>query len=110
MVIVAARPSVGKTALATQIAMYNAQRDLPCAYFSLEMTQNEIIDRILAQCNAAPLRDLRNGFVDLERIHDPLVAIGELPLAIFDGRHDLELLRARLRREKAIHNLQNCVR
>lgn len=106
MVIVAARPSVGKTALATQIAMYNAQRDLPCAYFSLEMTQNEIIDRILAQCNAAPLRDLRNGFVDLERIHDPLVAIGELPLAIFDGRHDLGLLRARLRREKAINNLQ----
>lgn len=104
--IVAARPSVGKTALATQIAIYNARRGLPCAYFSLEMTKDEIIDRILVQIGAAPLRELRNGMVDFEQIHESLVELGEMPLAVFDGRHDLGLLRARLRREKAVHNLQ----
>ncbi len=45
MVVVAARPSAGKTALLMQIAMHNALRDVPVAAFSLEMDADSLMGR-----------------------------------------------------------------
>ncbi|OQB98784.1 MAG: Replicative DNA helicase [Spirochaetes bacterium ADurb.Bin110] len=107
IVIIAARPGTGKTSLALQTAMHCAGTlRLPSAFFSFEMLKNEVLDRLLAQKGAAMLRDIRDGRVDIDSIYTAMVELGELPLSIYDGRHDLGLLRARLRREKALHNLQ----
>ncbi|GEM_PF-2516889 len=107
IVIIAARPGTGKTSLALQTAMHCAGTlGLPSAFFSLEMLKNEVLDRLLAQKGVATLRDLRDGRIDIESIYSAMVELGQSPLSIYDGRHDLGLLRARLRREKALHNLQ----
>lgn len=107
IVIIAARPGTGKTSLALQTAMHCAGTlGLPSAFFSLEMLKNEVLDRLLAQKGVATLRDLRDGRVNFDSIYASMLELGGAPLSIFDGRHDLGLLRARLRREKALHNLQ----
>lgn len=107
VIIIAARPGTGKSALALQTAMYCAESlKLQTAFFSLEMLRNEILDRLVAQKGAASLRDIRDGRVTFNTLYSSLLEIGELPFAIYDGRYDLGLLRAQLRREKALHNLK----
>ena len=106
VVIIAARPSVGKTALATQIATHCAKCGFDTAFFSLEMSRDEVVERILTQHGIAPLRDLRSALVAPGELHDPLAWLGELPLSLYCGSHDLALMRAELRREKAIHGLK----
>jgi len=107
IVIIAARPGIGKTSLVLQTAMYCAEKlRLSSAFFSLEMLKNEIIDRLLAQKGVATLMDLREGRVDLDSVRPAMVELGQLPISIYDGQHDLGLLCARLRREKVLHNLQ----
>lgn len=46
--IVAARPAMGKSAFAHQVATYTADQGIPCALFSLEMTGEELIEREIA--------------------------------------------------------------
>jgi replicative DNA helicase len=59
---IAARPSVGKTALAVQMAIHNSvYRSIPSTIFSLEMTRNQIYDRIYAPVASGGLGALRNG-------------------------------------------------
>ena len=48
LIILAARPSVGKSTLALNIAMHNAKADQTCAIFSLEMTADQLAMRALA--------------------------------------------------------------
>lgn len=107
--IIAARPGCGKTALALQSAKYcSLNLGLRAAYFSLEMLQSELIDRLIANERVAVLRDIRDGRLDEEAIIPVLDAMDRVrgaPLAIYDGRHDLSLLRSRIRREKALNGL-----
>ncbi|MBI2118699.1 MAG: replicative DNA helicase [Elusimicrobia bacterium] len=63
LVILAARPGVGKTALALNIALHAAvKKKLPVAIFSLEMSQQEIGMRLLSSISSIPLQSLRTGF------------------------------------------------
>lgn len=63
LVILAARPGVGKTALALSFAVHAAvQKKLPVAIFSLEMSQQEIGMRLLSSVTGIPLQQLRTGF------------------------------------------------
>lgn len=48
MVVIAARPGMGKTILGTQIALYNALNGIPTLYLSLEMSGDELAGRIVA--------------------------------------------------------------
>ena len=64
LIIVAARPSIGKSALGTQIAFHNASEGRPTLFVSLEMTGRDIAVRML--CDALHYENavLRNGRVD----------------------------------------------
>lgn len=63
LVILAARPGVGKTAFALNIALHAAvKKKLPVAIFSLEMSQQEIGMRLLSSISSIPLQSLRTGF------------------------------------------------
>lgn len=70
LVIIAARPSVGKTALALSIAINMAFADhgkaVPIGFFSLEMSGGSLIERVLANRGQINLMSLRNGKMDAE--------------------------------------------
>ncbi len=68
LIILGARPSLGKTALALDIARQAAAKaNLPVGVFSLEMSREQVIDRIIAAESQVPLWKLRTG-----RINDDL--------------------------------------
>lgn len=63
--ILAARPSIGKTAFALNIASYlSIKKDTPVAFFSLEMSSNQLIHRIFSSYGLIPLFNLKSGNLD----------------------------------------------
>ncbi len=61
MVVIGARPSIGKSALATQLLASACRAGHYVAFFSLEMTRDEIMQRAAAQVGGVPLRPLIEG-------------------------------------------------
>lgn len=78
MVVLGARPGVGKTAVALSIALAAARAGIGVAIFSLEMASDELAERLLANIAGIPGTAIRDGRMD-QRQWDLLVAAeGEL--------------------------------
>jgi replicative DNA helicase len=111
MVVIAARPSVGKTSLAMNIAEHVAlELKIPTGVFSLEMTADQLVLRMLCSRSRVNLRSIRDGFL-AERDFPKLTgAAGKLAAAplIVDDTSALSILqlRARARRMKQQHGIQ----
>jgi replicative DNA helicase len=89
LTILAARPSVGKSALALLIAVNAARRGLPVLVFSHEMTEAECTDRIVAMAADVPLPRLRGQArmepAQIERVYaQQSDGVGGMPLFIDD--------------------------
>ncbi|MEM9552630.1 MAG: DnaB-like helicase C-terminal domain-containing protein [Acidobacteriota bacterium] len=87
MVVLSARPSVGKTALGVQIAAHAAERGHPVFYGSLEMSSPEIAARLLSCHGRVPLRSIRTARWagdDVERFVDATRATLPFPMEIAD--------------------------
>ncbi|PIE54852.1 MAG: replicative DNA helicase [Dethiosulfovibrio peptidovorans] len=107
--ILAARPSMGKTALALNIARNVAVRGkLPVLIFSLEMGADQLVQRLLGAEARVNLQDLRTGAFAREDWEKLTSAAGELtkaPLYIDDSSMlTTTEMRARCRRFKAKHS------
>ena len=106
--IVAARPSMGKTALALNIAQYAAVRKkVPVLVFSLEMGAEQLVQRLLGAEARINIHDLRTGSFHetaWESLAEAAGVLAQAPLYIDDSSvlSTLEL-RARCRRFKALH-------
>jgi replicative DNA helicase len=89
LIILAARPSVGKTALALNISMNIAIRsNLPVAIFSLEMSKGALLMRLIsdqARIDAHKFRTGQLSTVDRANTVDSLRLLSELPLWIEDA-------------------------
>lgn len=86
--LLAARPSVGKTALGVQIALHAASIGVPGIIFSLEQSRGELARRIMAGCAEVNSQNLRAGRLsagDFRRIGEVVDALRELPLWINDS-------------------------
>ena len=114
LVILAARPSIGKSALATDIARNVAlQQNIPVGLFSLEMSKDQVIDRLLASQARVDLWKLRTGKLssqgsdnDFARIQEAMGALSEAPLFVEDSSMQNVLkMRAMARRLQANHGL-----
>lgn len=111
MIILAARPGMGKTALGLNIAQSVAVRDQhPVGFFSLEMSKEELIDRLLvsqADIDAWKLKTGRLGEEEYARLSDAMGVLAEAPLYIDDtpGASLLEM-RTKARRLKYEHGLK----
>ena len=122
LLILAGRPSMGKTALATNIA-FNVARNYRweptpegrktvsggvVAFYSLEMSAEQLAMRILADASRGSSDKLRNGEIDAAdfgRIRDAAVEIGESPLYIdATGGLSISKLAARARRLKRMEH------
>src|SRR5438309_1397172 len=111
MIVIAARPSMGKTALAMNIAEHVAINEkLPVAVFSLEMSSQQLVQRLLCSRARVNLQKVRDGFL-AERDFPSLTAaaskLAEAKIFIDDsaGLSILEL-RAKARRLRAQHDVQ----
>ena len=77
LVIVAARPSMGKTALALNIAQHAAMRaDRSAAFFSMEMAKEQLVIRLLCAEAQLDIKRVRTGFIS-EREFEKLKLTGE---------------------------------
>ncbi|HUC94807.1 MAG TPA: replicative DNA helicase [Candidatus Saccharimonadales bacterium] len=88
LIILAARPGVGKTSLAMNIAQYIAV-DLkrPVGFFSLEMSREELVDRLLvaqADIDAWKLKTGKLSEDDFSKLSDAMGVLAEAPLFIDD--------------------------
>ncbi len=111
MIVIAARPSMGKTALVMNIAEHVAvQEKLPVGVFSLEMSSQQLVQRLLCSRARVNLQKVRDGFL-AERDFPSLTAaaskLAEAKIFIDDsaGLSILEL-RAKARRLRAQQEVQ----
>jgi replicative DNA helicase len=110
LIIIAARPSVGKTALALNIAQnVSIKHKIPVALFSLEMSKEQLAQRIL--CSEAEIDALRLKTASLpdagwKRLTKALSKLSEAQLFIDDSASITSMeIRAKARRLKAEHGL-----
>jgi len=111
LIIVAGRPSMGKSALATCIAEYvGTQEQRPVAIFSLEMSKEQLVQRMLCSHARVELQKARSGFLTQADWPKLVTAAGKLadaPIYIDDsaGLTALEL-RAKARRLKSRYDVE----
>ncbi|TXB65095.1 replicative DNA helicase [Vicingus serpentipes] len=111
LVIIAARPAMGKTSFVLSL-MRNAAVDfkMPVAFFSLEMSSVQLVTRLISAESEISSEKLRSGNLrndEIQQIHSRITGLAEAPIFIDDtaGLSVFEL-RAKARRLKAQHNIQ----
>lgn len=111
MVIIAARPSVGKTAFAMNIVEHvGIDREKSCAVFSLEMSKQQLAQRMLCSRSGVDSHKLRRGMLSKQDRDRLSYAVGELAKGqvFIDDTPGLTLmdLRTKARRLKLQHNIE----
>lgn len=110
LVILAARPSMGKTAMALDIIRHiSISTKTPTAIFSLEMSKDQLVDRLLASQSNVNLWKIRTGNLndlDFEKIGEAMGALSEAPIYIDDtaGSNIMEV-RTKARRLQSEHGV-----
>lgn len=110
LIILAARPSMGKTALALNLAKNVALNEQqPVLVFSLEMSKEQLVDRLLAMQSGVNAWALRTGNLtdsDFEQIGHAMGSLSEAPIYIDDSPGiTISDLRTKARREAHQHDL-----
>ena len=114
LVILAARPSLGKTTLALDIMRnVSVKSKQPVAMFSLEMSKDQLVDRMLSSEAEVDLWKLRTGklsdegeYSDFQRLGDAMGLLSEAPIFIDDsGAANIMQIRAMARRLQAEQEL-----
>ncbi len=113
MIIIAGRPSMGKTSLALNMAEHiGVENKVPVVVFSLEMSRNQLAERFLCSSSRLDSQAVRRGLLNTEHFEELIKACGKLseaPIYIDDtaGLTPLEL-RAKCRRLKSRYDI-GCV-
>ena len=88
LIVMAARPGVGKTAFALNIARYVAvEKKMPTCFFSLEMSKEELVDRLLVRQGLIDAWKLKTGQLsetDFDSLSEAMGVLAEAPLYIDD--------------------------
>lgn len=110
LIIVAARPSVGKTCWSLNVAVNAASKGIGVGFFSLEMSASQLNQRIFSSESGIDLKLIRDGELDLEQ-HGRLVneiapSLGKMPIYI-DDTANLNILefKAKARRLMEKHKI-----
>jgi replicative DNA helicase len=110
LLILAARPSMGKTTFVMNIAHHVAAREgIPVGFFSLEVSKEQLIDQLLAIESGVDSWKLRTGQLDdddFPRINQAMAELSEAPLYIDDSATtNVMEMRTKARRLQAEHGL-----
>ncbi len=111
LILVAARPSMGKTALVLNIAQYVAfKSDLPLAVFSLEMSREQLVNRLFSLESRVDSQHIRTGNLsdrEWEDLIDGAGIVGRSKLIIDDTPGiSVPELRSKCRKFKLEHDIQ----
>ena len=111
MIIIAGRPSMGKTSLALNIAEHiGLVEELPVAIFSLEMGRQQLAERFLCSSSRIDAQKVRKGMLDTEHYRQLVEACGvlsEAPIYVDDTAGLTPLgLRAKARRLKSQRDIR----
>lgn len=110
LIIVAGRPSMGKTSLAIDIALHaGGEKKIPIAFFSMEMSKEQLVQRMLCSEAHVNAHNLRTGFLESDafaRLANTAGRLAESPIFIDDspGISSMEV-RAKARRLKSKENI-----
>ena len=111
LIIVAARPAMGKTSLALSMA-YNiaARSKMPVGMFSLEMSASQLVQRIISMEANIPLQKIRGGNMNDDewmKLQDAVRALTDIPIYIDDSSLVTTAeIRSKARKMKIEHNVQ----
>ncbi len=106
LIILAARPAMGKTTLVTNLA-YNVATiaKQPVLFFSLEMSKEQLVDRMLADASGVDSWNIRTGNLsddDFSKISDAMGELAEAPIYI-DDTPGLSVLEMRTKARRQAH-------
>lgn len=114
LIILASRPTLGKSSLALNIATNVTVNDkIPVGIFSLEMSRDQVIDRLISSFSGVDMWKLRTGKLsdrgednDFSRIQQAMGAMGEAPIYINDASSptvlQMKAMSRRLQAEKGL--------
>lgn len=112
LVVIAARPGMGKTASGIEFAEYPASQGIPVAFFSLEMPAKELTGRVMSIYSNISAQKINNSIVsedEIRHIESETSEMDKLPLYIDDTPYltirQLRVKAMRLKREKNIQML-----
>ena len=106
LLILAARPSVGKTALALNIAVNAARAGHPTAVFSLEMSSAQLVQRILCAEARIDSQRLRTGYLsdeDWPAITQAMGRLGNIPMWV-DDTPSISILEVRAKARRLLRD------
>jgi replicative DNA helicase len=114
LIVMAGRPSMGKSAFAINIMEHAAiVNKVPVAFFSLEMSKEQLVQRLLCSLAKVDGRSIRTGFLsarDWEKLPGAANELSKAPIFIDDSTNISVLeLRAKARRLKSHHDIQMMV-
>jgi replicative DNA helicase len=106
LIILAARPAMGKTTLVTNLA-YNVATiaKQPVLFFSLEMSKEQLVDRMLADASGVDAWNIRTGNLsddDFGKLSEAMGELAEAPIYI-DDTPGLSVLEMRTKARRATH-------
>jgi replicative DNA helicase len=110
LIVLAARPSMGKTTLALNMAQHVAVKEgIPVGIFSLEMSKEQLIDRLIAAEAGVDAWKLRTGNLedsDFPKINNAMAVLSEAPFFIDDSPlNNIMEMRTKARRLQSEHAL-----
>jgi replicative DNA helicase len=104
VIVIAGRPAMGKTSIALQIALHFAETGTPTGVFSMEMSEGQLVDRVVATLGRVSMDSVLSGRVvgdDGDRITSAVARLQDLPLVIDDqGNLTIHELTAKARTMK----------
>jgi replicative DNA helicase len=106
LIILAARPAMGKTTLVTNLA-YNIATvaKLPVLFFSLEMSKEQLVDRMLADASGVDAWNIRTGNLsddDFSKLSEAMGEMSEAPIYL-DDSPGLTVMEMRTKARRAAH-------
>jgi replicative DNA helicase len=106
LIIIAARPSIGKTALALKIALNMANQGKKIAFFTIEMSKEQIAERTISLLGRVNSKDLRKGCCERELLQNVLIKTEDMGIYVNDDTSinivELKAKIKQLKREKQI--------
>lgn len=113
LIIIAARPGMGKTALALNFALSAINEDKGVVFYSLEMPSSQLVMRLTSNKASIELNKLVNGSLedsDYDRMVDCINDLNTKNMFIYDsGDLTIHKIKTQMRRLKKQHNINLCI-